>query len=192
MMPLLRLPLALVFALLAQPAETAPTRYLLEPEGSTVGFVYELNGAPIRGQIPVLETELLLDFDDVRRSRVAVLVDARQARAGVIFATEAMKGATVLDVEKYPEIVFRATGFQQTADGARVTGDLTIRGVTQPVTLNGRLFRGVGSDEGDFSRLTVRLTGVISRKAFGADGFPKLVGDLIALDIIAALAVAPN
>lgn len=180
-----------LLAFTALPAWAETVRYKFVPQGSEVAFFYEFSGNQTRGRMPVKAADLSLDFDDVRKSRVSVRLDPSRARAGFAFATEAMKGESVLDTARYPEIRFRTTAFRQTPDGARVTGELTVRGVTRPVTLNGRLFRAPGAAEGDNRRLTVRLTGSLSRSAFGAVGFPKLVGDRITLDITAALQQIP-
>ena len=64
---------------------------------------------------------------------------------------------------------------------------MTLRGVTRPVVLRGRILRQSGAAEDDFSRLTVALRGQVSRSAFGADGWAGMVGDVITLDILARI-----
>ena len=98
-----------------------------------------------------------------------------------------MKGPQVLNTDRFPEIRFRSTSITGDLRGARVTGDLTVRGVTRPVTLNAGLYRQSGTEICDRSRLIVQLTGSISRAAFGADGFPGFVDDEINLNIIARI-----
>jgi polyisoprenoid-binding protein YceI len=71
-----------------------------------------------------------------------------------------------------------------------VVGNLTIRGVTRPVRLAAQLYRQKGTAEGDRSRLSIRLTGSVSRAAFGATGWADLVGDTVAIDILARIARA--
>ena len=66
-------------------------------------------------------------------------------------------------------------------------GDLTIRGVTQPVTLRAELYRTKGSAAGDNSHLTVRLTGRVNRSAFGATGWSDMVGDEVRIIITARI-----
>ncbi|MCY4180420.1 MAG: YceI family protein, partial [Litoreibacter sp.] len=140
--------------------------------------------------MPVATSDIAIDLQNLTRSRVDVTVDVRRAKTGFFFATEALKGASVLNAKAYPTIRFTSTrvrlnGSGRLSDGAKIDGNLTIRGVTRPVTLNAALFRQRGTDPSDLSRLSFRLNGTLSRKAFGVNGYPKLVDDTIKLDIVA-------
>ena len=180
---------ALLIGLIALPAlaQAAPERYRLDAEGSVVGFTYSFEGATQRGRMPVKSAEILLDLDNVPASRVAVTLDPTRARAGFIFATQAMQGPSLLDTARFPEITFRSTAVAGDLAGAMVTGDLTVRGITRQVTLAARLYRQQGTEAGERNRLVIRLTGAVSRAAFGATGFPGFVGDRIGLDILARI-----
>lgn len=165
----------------------APERYDLDAARSVVGFSYEFQGTPRDGAMPVGAADLLIDLDDLSQSRVSVSLDARGAQAGFIFATQVMKGPDVLDTANHPAITFRSNGFQGGLDGATVTGDLTVRGVTRPVTLRAGLYRQRGTAAGERDNLSVLLTGEIDRTIFGADGFPGYVGPMIRLRILARI-----
>ena len=95
----------------------------------------------------------------------------------------------MLDVEQFPRITFRSLSITETASGASVDGEITIRDVTRPITLDAQFFRQRGTEEGDRSRMSVVLRGGISRQAFGASGFGNLVGDRIDLTILARVAL---
>jgi polyisoprenoid-binding protein YceI len=179
--------LSLIFALMALPAFAAPEAYRLNAANSVVGFTYQFQGAPSQGRMPVKSARIDLDLDNVPASRVDVTLDVRRAKAGFIFATQTMKGPEVLHTSQFPEIRFRSTSITGDLNGAAVKGDLTVRGVTRPVTLQAGLFRQGGTQAGDRSRLIVQLTGSISRAAFGAGGFPGFVDDRIDLNIIARI-----
>jgi polyisoprenoid-binding protein YceI len=69
-----------------------------------------------------------------------------------------------------------------------VEGNVTIRGVTQPMTLAAQIWRQKDSEPGDLSHLTVRLVGTVKRSAFGATGWSDMVGDEVRLDILARIA----
>ena len=137
--------------------------------------------------MPVSSADLLIDLDNLPASRVLVTLNAAGARAGFIFATEAMKSRKVLYTARFPEIHFRSTRIVGDLRGAKVTGDLTVRGVTRQVVLDARLFRQRGTEPQDRRNLLVELTGAIPRSAFGANGYPNLVGDEISLRIIARI-----
>ena len=98
-----------------------------------------------------------------------------------------MKGPQVLDTARYPEILFRSPRITGDLSGTVVEGDLTICGITRPVRLNAGLYRQRGTDVDDLDKVTVQLTGAISRAAFGAGGFPGFVGDRIDLNIVARI-----
>lgn len=178
---------ALLFAVWAPPASAAPEAYRLNASESIVGFTYLFQGNSTQGRMPVKSANMRLDLDNVPASTVDVTLDARRAKAGFIFATETMKGPSVLNTDRFPEIRFRSTSITGDLSGATVIGNLTVRGVTRPVTLKAGLFRQSGTQAGDRSRLIIQLTGTISRAAFGAGGFPKFVDDQIALNIIARI-----
>ncbi|WP_224380122.1 YceI family protein [Roseovarius carneus] len=165
----------------------APADYRLDVARSEVAFGFDLQGIAARGTMPVKAAKMSIDLRDVARSEVEVTLDAAAATAGVIFVTQTMKGPQVLDVGRYPEILFRSTRITGDLSGAVVEGDLTIRGITRPVRLNAGLFRQRGTDVNDLDRLTVQLTGAISRAAFGAGGFAGFVGDRIDLNIMARI-----
>lgn len=163
----------------------APVQYELDKSSSVVGFTYYFNQDGTEGQMPVEAADLLLDIDNVSRSKIDVTLSPKGAKAGFLFATEALKGAQVLDASNHPTIRFVAREISGTIHGAKVLGDLTVRGVSKPVTLAAQLFRQRGSEAGDLSRLSILLTGSLDRRDFGADGYPDLVGPKIDLRILA-------
>jgi polyisoprenoid-binding protein YceI len=109
-----------------------------------------------------------LAFDDANpaASHVEIKIDA-----GSIYTEEPkrdghLKSADFLDVEKYPHIDFKSTAVERVGEEFRVTGDLTIHGVTRPVALEveyaGRVKDPWGGERVGFSAKTA-----ISRKDFG-------------------------
>lgn len=181
---------AALAAVLAVPAAAAPVAYVLEPEKSTVGFETDFGPDRITGRMPVASADLMLDFQAVTNSRIAVTLDVAHAEASFPFASQAMRGPKVLDAEAHPTITFRSNRVRADGDGALVDGDITIRGVTRPVTLAARLYRQQGTEAGDLSLLTVSLKGKVRRSDFGATGWSDMVGDEVRLDILARVARA--
>ena len=184
--------LALMVALLATPALAAPETYRLNMDASSVGFTYQFQGTPRNGLMPVSNAVMALDLDNIARSQVDVTLNAARATAGALFMTSTMKGPNVLNTAQHPTITFTSTSIEGSLRGAKVTGDLTIRGVTRPVTLTAGLYRQQGTDRTDRSRLIVQLSGSVSRSAFGASGFPGFVADEIDLNIIAYIERPPG
>lgn len=166
---------ALWLASLAGTAFAVPQSYDLDRAASQIAFSFDLQGSPLTGNVPVRAADVQIDFANIANSRVDVQFDMQQARAGVIFATDAMKGASVLNTAQFPVARFVSTAITPTANGASLAGNLTLRGVTRPVTLNARFFRAPGSAPGDVSQLQLALSGQLNRNDFGASGFPNLV-----------------
>lgn len=176
-----------VLVALASAAAARPIDYRLDQSRSEVGFEADAGAQVIRGTMPVEIADLTLDFERVANSSVRVTLDAEGARATIPFATEAMKSTTMLDTAHFPKIRFESTAFVATRTGARVSGRITIRGITRMATLEATIYRPPGSAPGARDRLTVLLTGAISRAAFGASGFVNLVGDEVRLRVVARI-----
>ncbi|WP_417727112.1 YceI family protein [Roseovarius sp.] len=176
---------ALALLLIATQATAAPEAYRLDVARSTVGFSYDFGQGDNRGTLPIKSADMRIDLRDLGASQLAVTLDATGARAGFLFATQAMKGPEVLDTAHHPDITFRSTEITGTPQAARITGLLTVRGVTRTITLDAGLYRQRGTDPDNLDQLTVLLTSTINRNAFGASGFATLVGPMIGLRIVA-------
>ena len=182
----------LIMVLGTATSSAAPTRYALDQTVSQVGFIYVLNGAAQKGTMPVSQADLVIDPENLSDAKVDVQVSVEKARTGLIFATDALKAPSVLDAGQFPTIRFVATAIHLGADGrlsngARIDGDITMRGVTRPASFEASLFRMQGSAPDDLSTLTIRLTGAVRRSDFGASGYADLVGDVVQLDIVARI-----
>ncbi|MFT6933143.1 MAG: polyisoprenoid-binding protein YceI [Paracoccaceae bacterium] len=175
----------LLFIATAGAAE--PVRYLLDVERSSVGFNFSFGDSLGEGSMPVVAAALQIDLDTVSRSQVDVTVDVTGARTGFFLATEALQSATVLDAATYPTIRFVSRRIQPMGDSAQIEGDFTVRGVTRPSTLFAQFYRQQGTVEGDRERLSIYLTGSISRSAFGASGYADMVDDTVELRILARI-----
>ena len=177
-----------VFAVIASPSIAAPVAYIFQPAVSTVAFETDFGQEKITGSFPLASADLTLDFDNAANSTIDVTLDVAGARASFPFAAQALRGPTVLDAKAHPKMHFASTRVVAKGDGATVSGNLTLRGVTRPVTLQARIFRQAGYAAGDRSHLTVRLTGHVKRSAFGATGWADLVGDEVRILIDARIA----
>ena len=101
-----------------------------------------------------------------------------------------MRSADFFDVEKFPKMTFRSTKLEGTLDEFKLTGDVTIHGVTRPLTLD-VTHEGRGKDPWGGERIGFSATAKIKRSDFGltwnaaleTGGF--LVGDdvKISLDV---------
>ena len=183
------LALAMSVALVGQTASAKVVDYLLDPAASTVAFETDFGPDIITGAIPLLTADVALDFDRLSNCTIAVALDVTGATASFPFAAQALKGPKVLDAASFPQLTFQSTSVAPEGAAAAVTGNLTIRGVTRPVTFLAEISRPKGSVEGDVSRLTVRLTGRVNRSDLGATGWMDMVGDEVRIIITARIDV---
>ncbi len=104
---------------------------------------------------------------DLPSSSVNAAIDAATLTTGNSLRDEKVLGADVLDVATYPTIDFSSRGLTESAPGRyALAGELTIHGVTRPVTLD-LVFHGVITDTWGKNRLGLSATAEIKRGDFG-------------------------
>jgi polyisoprenoid-binding protein YceI len=104
---------------------------------------------------------------DVLSSTVSASIDAATITTGNAMRDERVLGPDVLDVASYPTIDFSSRALTEESQGRyAVQGDLTIHGVTKPVTLD-LTMRGVITDTWGKTRLGLTATAAIARSDFG-------------------------
>lgn len=120
----------------------------------------------VRGTFASWTGILDIDDDDITKSRVEVTIDAASVNTKEPKRDDHLRSADFLDVEKFPHLTFKSTAIERVSDGLRVTGDLTIHGVTRSVILdveeNGQVKDPWGNLRRGFSGSVT-----ISRKDFG-------------------------
>lgn len=179
--------LAVLFTLFAATSAWAQAvPYALDRANSQVTYEVNFDQDIIRGVIPVERADMRIDFGGTGSS-INVVLNAAAATASFPFAEQALKGPKVLATGQHPKMTFAASGFRIGNTQANVQGNVTIRGVTRPITLSAQLFRQQGTAAGDLSKMSVHITGVVNRSAFGATGWSDMVGDQVRIKIVARL-----
>ena len=169
-------------ALIGTPA--LAEEFAFDPSHTHILFTISHFGfSDVRGEFLDFEGAAVLDEEDPANSSVTVVVDTASIDTGWAERDAHLRNADFFDVETYPTMTFESTAVEMTGDDtARVTGDLTILGTTQPVTLDVTLnavgphpFRE-GVTVAGFS-----ATGTIDRTDFGlAYGSPG-IGDEVTI-----------
>ncbi len=169
--------------------------YTLDPAHSRLGFsTRHAMVTTVRGQFKEFTGEAVVDTADPTRSKVVVNIKADGIDTGVADRDAHLRSADFFDVETYPEISFVSTRVERDGDEWAITGDLTIKDVTKPITID---FESTGSARDPFGNLRIGFEGhaAINRKDWGltwnaaleTGGF--LVSDKIKLDFdISAIA----
>ncbi|MGZ3305240.1 MAG: YceI family protein [Asticcacaulis sp.] len=178
---------AAAFALslgLAAPAFAADT-YKLEPGHTSVTFQYTHFGySHPTGKFMNAVGSVTLDDKTPANSSVEVSFDIAGVNTGVPALDTHLKSPDFFDAAKYPTATFKSTKVEVTgADTAKVTGDLTIHGVTKPVTLDVKLNKEAVNPMMQKKGAGFTATGSINRSDFGIGKYVPAVSDKIDLYI---------
>jgi len=141
--------------------------YALDPTHSRLGFsTRHAMVTTVRGQFKDFAGEAVVDTANPAASKVEVKIQATSVDTGVADRDGHLRSADFFDVETYPEITFVSTDVERDGDDWTITGDLTIKGVAKPVTIE---FESTGSARDPFGNLRVGFEGAttINRKDWG-------------------------
>jgi len=152
--------------------ETAPaigskTTWKLDPSHTLVEFsAKHLMITTVKGRFTDVEGFIHADDKNIADSSVEATLKAVSIDTRTEQRDNHLRSADFLEVEKYPEITFRSTRIEGTKKEFKLTGDLTIRGVTKPVTLD-VTFEGQTKDPWGGERIGFSASGKIDRRDFG-------------------------
>jgi polyisoprenoid-binding protein YceI len=172
------------FALMASAPAFAADTFKLEPTHTSVTFQYTHFGfSHPTGKFMNAVGTVTLDEATPANSSVEVSFAIDGVNTGVPALDEHLKGADFFDAAKFPTATFKSTKVEPTsATTAKVTGDLTIHGVTKPVTLDVTLNKkGPNMMKKETAGFTAK--GTINRSDFGISTYVPAVSDQIDLYI---------
>ena len=161
------LALALLGLLAAGAAVRAET-WNIDPAHTTVEFsVRHMMISNVKGQFEKLSGTIATNGNDPSSVQISAVIDAASINTRVEKRDAHLKSAAFLDVDKYPTITFKSTKVE--AEGSnkwKVTGDLTLHGVTKPVVLEVETTAPIKDPSGK-TRAGASATTKIDRKDFG-------------------------
>ncbi|MBC3186182.1 polyisoprenoid-binding protein [Corynebacterium sp. zg-331] len=161
--------------------------YSLDVTHSTVGFVVRhAMVSKVRGFFRSFESTLTIDAAEPSRSTVTATIEVASLDTGNADRDAHVKGGDFFDTEAFPEMTFNATAFDMVDEhSGTVTGDLTIKGTTKPVTLSVEVI-GQAEDPMGATRLGFSATTTLNRKDYGIDfQMPLKAGGLMLSEEIA-------
>lgn len=142
--------------------------YVIDPAHSRIGFVARhAMVAKVRGSFTDFEGKVSLNQQDPAASTAEITIQAASITTGNDDRDNHVRSADFLDVEKFPAITFVSTGVKKVDDDTyEVTGNLTVKDVTAPVTVT---FEYQGSAKDPFGNLRAGFEGKgqINRKDYG-------------------------
>jgi polyisoprenoid-binding protein YceI len=162
--------LLLAGALAPAAVRAAQERYVIDPQHMTIAFLVSHVGyAKTLGQFTRAEGTFVFDPDAPMVRDISVSIDAASVDTHHPARDEHLRKPDFLWLERYPQITFSGTSAQQTGPRTgTVTGDLTLRGVTRPVTLDVTWNRSGAYPFGDLHWATgISARTAIRRSDFG-------------------------
>lgn len=175
-----------ILALAAPLAVAQTSTWVPDKAHSEVDFsVLHMSLSKVRGRFGNIGGTIVTNDADITKSTVNVTIDVTTVDTGVSMRDADVKSSNLFDVEKYPTATFVSTSVAKHGSDLTVNGNLTLHGVTKPVTLEveGPTGPVPGMDHKPHEGFSATTT--ISRMAFGiGTHYPtSIIGDDVKLTI---------
>jgi polyisoprenoid-binding protein YceI len=128
------------------------------------------------------DSEIQYDSENIENSRAAVTIAVNSIDAGIPDFNEELASDKFLDGGKFPEITFATTSYKATGkDTGQMTGNLTIKGITRPVSLDVKLNRAAEHPMSKNPMMGFSANGKFNRSEFDMGMFTPMVGDELSI-----------
>ncbi|HSX63496.1 MAG TPA: YceI family protein [Pseudoxanthomonas sp.] len=177
----------LIAALLAfaGSAFAAPVTYKIDPNHTDVIAQWSHFGfSNPSAHFGKADGTIVYDADNVAASSVQVTLPLSGLNSFVKAFDEHLLSADFFDAEKFPAATFKSTRVEAAGEGKlKVTGDLTIKGITKPVVLDVTLNKAGEQPMAKRAAIGFDATATVKRSDFGVDKFTPAVSDEVSLRI---------
>ena len=148
--------------------KTQETKWAIDPTHSKVGFkVKHLMISNVQGNCKEFDGAVATEGDDFSTAQISFSLNSASIDTEMTDRDTHLKSPDFFDAEKYPKINFSGKGLKDLGDDLyELTGDLTIKDVTKPVTLSVE-YGGIMADPWGNVKAGFSITGKINRKSFG-------------------------
>ena len=183
------LSLSLLVAPFAASALGQVEAWKIDPAHTAAQFaVRHLGISTVRGEFRKVSGSVNYDPADPSKSSLEATIDATTVDTRVDKRDDDLRGENFLDVKKFPTIVFKSKRAESAGPGKlKITGDLTIHGVTREVVLDADgPTTPIKDPRGNF-HVGASASTKVNRNDFGVSGAPAIVGDEISITIDAEL-----
>ena len=157
--------------MLLSPRLASAATWNIDPDHSSVGFsIRHLMVSNVKGNFDRFSGAVDLDDKNITASKVSATIDASSIDTRVQKRDDHLRSPDFFDVAKYPEISFVSKRWSRAANGKlKVSGDLTMHGVTRTVVLDVAPFSKETRDPWGNTRRGTTAKTTINRKDFGID-----------------------
>jgi polyisoprenoid-binding protein YceI len=180
-----RILLASLLTAAALPVVAAPQKYDIDTSHTQVIFSWNHFGfSNPSASLEKISGDFQLDTADITKSSISVTLPLDGLHTGVPKLDEHLKSADFFDAAKFPDITFKSTKVEKAgANGLKIVGDLTIHGVTKPVTLTTKINKIGENPMMKKASAGFDATTTIKRSEFGVDKYVPNVSDEIPVRI---------
>jgi polyisoprenoid-binding protein YceI len=180
-----RILLSTLLAATATSAFAAPQKYDIDTTHTQVIFSWDHFGfSKPSALLEKFTGEFNLDTADLTKSSISITFPLDGLHTGVPKLDEHLKSPDFFDAAKYPDITFKSTKVEKSgANGLKVTGDLTIHGVTKPQTLEVKVNKIGDNPMLKKASAGFDATTTIKRSEFGVGKYVPNVSDEIPVRI---------
>jgi polyisoprenoid-binding protein YceI len=175
---------ALVFAA-AAPAVAAPVEYVFDPTHTQIEFTYShLGFSNITGRFDTVEGKLVYDPENPSASSAEATLQIASLDTGVDKLDAHLKASDFFDAEKFATATFKSTAVAAAGEGKlSLTGDLTIHGVTRPVTFDVTINKIAEHPMRKVPSAGFDATATIKRSDFGVGNYAPAISDEVTIEI---------
>jgi polyisoprenoid-binding protein YceI len=154
-------------------------RWVVDMVHSQVDFGVRHLVGRVRGTFDKWYAVLTTKEDDWRQGTVKVSVQTASLNTGNAYRDADLRSERFFDVQRYPKMTFEGTEFAVADSTLTVSGILTIKGHSKPITLTGQ-YRGIAKDSDGHERIAFEATGEVDRRDFGIKWNESVAGaDLV-------------
>ena len=171
-------------AALAAPAVAAPDTYVLDSAHSFPRFSYNHFGYSTQVSRFNKTTGKIIYDKEAKTASVDIVSDATSVDSGFPVFNEHLRGEDFFDTAKYPTATFKSTKVVFEGDKpSAIEGDLTIKGITKPVTLTVTSFHAMPHPMKKKDAIGANAFTTVKRSDFNAGKYAPNVGDEIRIDL---------
>jgi polyisoprenoid-binding protein YceI len=171
----------------ASPSVTAPAVWTIDNTHSGVGFQIRHFVSKVRGKFKDVKGTITADESAWQNAMVDVEISTASISTDNDRRDTHLRSPDFFAADSFPTIRFRSTRVERSGDNAKIFGDLTIRGVTKPVVLDGTFTGVMKSAQGD--RVGFEASTTINRLDYGvkwnraAEAGGAMLGDEVKIEI---------
>ena len=154
--------------LLAAPAFAGTTTWQIDPDHTSAQFaIKHLMVSTVRGTMGPVTGTVTIDDSDITKSSVTASIDAKGIDTRNQKRDDHLRSPDFFDVARFPAMTFRSRSFERAGDRWKVSGDLSLHGVTRPVVLDSGPLSPESRDPYGVVKVGTSATAAIRRKDFG-------------------------